>query len=66
MVMAKCPKCGSENIDFGYPTAYNRRLIFISSKQKGLFANPENIKQLTAYVCLDCGYVEFSVDSTKS
>ena len=56
MVMKKCPKCGSLNIDEGVRTGHLGTVIaYESNRSKGLLPK---FKKSSTFVCLDCGYLE--------
>jgi predicted nucleic-acid-binding Zn-ribbon protein len=63
----KCLRCGSENMDegnlilWGAAIPVTESVVYRSSKHKKL---SKSIKP-TAYVCLECGFVEMEIDSEK-
>jgi len=66
MVMEKCPKCGSMDIDRGELVRSGSpkgSIGYLSYGKKGFLPMGGAI---TSYVCLSCGYLEtYFVDSEK-
>lgn len=64
----KCPKCGSSDVikDAIAIDSINRQLsVATYRKPEALLFKGQLATSLSAWVCADCGYVEFYADDPK-
>lgn len=69
----KCPKCGSNDviadakaIDRAHYSAETELSVATFQKPKAILFKGQLTTTLSAWVCADCGYVEFYADSPQS
>lgn len=53
----KCEKCGSENVIKGKLSTGLGGLVFATEKEQKKLPLTKKYSTLTAYACMDCGYV---------
>ena len=65
----KCPKCGSANvvadakaIDRGDGNAQHEMSVATFRKPDALIFKEKQVTTVSAWVCTDCGYIEFYAD----
>lgn len=63
--MEKCIKCGSTEIDKGKTVCNTWFPRYISQKQKFGFGTFGQLEEIEAYLCLQCGYMEFYTNPEK-
>ena len=68
----KCPKCGSSDviadaraIDRDYPRAPQELTVETFRKPDAFLFKGQQSTTLSAWVCADCGFVEFYADSAS-
>lgn len=68
-----CPKCGSSNVIADAKAIDRAHYNAVTELSVGTFRKPEALllkgqltSTLSAWVCADCGYVEFYADSPMS
>lgn len=69
----KCPKCGSNDviadakaIDRAHYSAETELSVATFRKPEAMLFKGQLTTTLSAWVCADCGYVEFYADSPQS
>lgn len=71
--IGKCPKCGSTDIianavaiDRGHGNALRELSVATFEKPEALIFKMKKETTVSAWVCSDCGYIEFYADAPKS
>lgn len=69
----KCPKCGSTDvisdakaIDRGHSDFQREMSVATFAKPEALLFKEKRQTTVSAWVCADCGFVEFYADSPKT
>ncbi len=69
----KCPKCGSSDIvadamaiDRGHAHSEQEMIVATFRKPEALIFKEKQATTVSAWVCADCGYIEFYADSPRT
>jgi predicted nucleic-acid-binding Zn-ribbon protein len=69
----KCPKCGSTEIvadakaiDRGHGNAQLEMSVATFRKPEALLFKEKQVSTVSAWVCTECGYIEFYADSPQT
>lgn len=68
-----CPKCDSQNIasdakavDYGHGNAAHDMRVRVFRNPDGFWSKGAQTSTVSAYICLECGFVEYYADDPQA